>query len=111
MTDDFWITVNFIPAQEQPLFVHLLEGTGTRTEQLVGWLVQHRLGNNPPTEDEERSRVIAGVLEPDIGEVLPINCDSHGFVGIYPAGGSPSPQKIEEIRNLWNEIRRQSADT
>ncbi len=110
MTDDPWVTVNFIPAPEPPLFVHLLEGTGTQTQRLVGWLVQHRHGNTKPLT-EERSRVIAGVLEPDIGEVLPMNCDSFRFVGVYPAGESPSPEKIEEQRELWTEIQRRSAAT
>lgn len=104
--DHHWVTVNFILALEPPFFVHLLKNDGTRTERLVGWLVQHRLGDNPPTEDEERSRVIAGVLEPDIGVVQPMNCNDPSFVGIYPAGESPSAKKIEEAREFLDATWR-----
>jgi hypothetical protein len=104
--DDPWFTVNFIPATES-YFLHLLnqQGTGTWTQRVVGWLVQHRHGETIPITDE-RSRVIAGIFEPGTGQVGPVNCDSPQFVGVYPASESPSPEEVAGQREARGRRRR-----
>ncbi|MDQ4103244.1 MAG: hypothetical protein M3186_05890 [Actinomycetota bacterium] len=103
MTDGQWITVSFTPATE-PFVVYSLslEGHGTQTQRVAGWLVQHRHGETPNAASTtvQQSRVVAGVLEPELAAVVPVNCEAVKFVGIFPAGESPSPRDIEEQREI-----------
>lgn len=55
-----WITVSFTPASDCPV---------TTTERFVGWLVQHNYADSRPIH----SRVVAAVLDPASGEVVPVD--------------------------------------
>jgi hypothetical protein len=101
--NDPWFTVNFIPATE-PLVLYLLnhECSGTQTQRVAGWLVQHRHSETPGAASTtvEDSRVVAGVLEPELGAVVPVNCEAVNFIGVFPVGESPSPEDVEEQREI-----------
>ena len=99
MTDGPWTTVSFTPATE-PYFVHKLdaEGTGTSTQRVVGWLVQRQY--------DEADRIVAGILEPELGRVFPVDCEESNFVGVYPADEPPSTKDIEEQSDIRARRRR-----
>ncbi len=102
MTDGPWITVSFTPATE-PFVVYSLnpERAGTQTQRVVGWLVQHR-----HEDSRGDSRVVAGILEPEIGAVIPVDCEAPDFVGVFPAGESPSPEDVEEQKEIMVKALR-----
>jgi len=85
--DDDWITVSFVPAAS-PFVVHLpgIRGTGTRTQRVTGWLVQHqhnRTGYGPPTH----SRVIPGVFNTKTSQIDPVTIATEvPLLRVYPPG-------------------------
>jgi hypothetical protein len=88
-----WITVGFVPATE-PFFAHKVnpcDSTTTLTEQIPGWLIQHKY---PDAEAAPiKSRVVAGVLRKD--EVRAVDSTLTMFVGVYREGETPHPNDVE----------------
>ncbi|MBV9013967.1 MAG: hypothetical protein JO272_18325 [Pseudonocardiales bacterium] len=90
-----WITVNAAP-MTTPFFVYRVNprnDTTTLTYPVVCWLVQHRYRDGLPVDD----RVVAGFLWSEDGRVRPADQLS-GFVGVYPDGEAPGPERIEAAK-------------